>query len=403
MLGPLCALLLLWAAPARAQIDPTKRRLIHAGFDRAWEGPAPAGAYIFYYINQPRFVRDDLTLRLALAPVYMDSELGVGGDQENGVAVGLAGGGFADGYSEVRGGHHYREESFNGNGGTVSFSFYRALNHGNEIPISVVARAAAHLAAYGATAKTSDDFVKPPDHGEYSARLGLRVGGVPPELLPARAGEVSFWYVPYLRDREGDYGYRGDRRLNRVPQLFWTRFTMAYRLESDARFDVTAQAGGSRDADRLSAYRLGGMLPFASEFPLALAGYYNGELSADRYALFGGRYIMPLDPTPNWYWSLFAQSANIHFLPGLDQPKPWNSAVGTGLEFLTKDGSLTICLDFGYAVDAIRSGGRGAESLALTMQLDLEALARKTRPKRLPRVSPTKQQGAGWLGRLLTP
>ena len=91
---------------AGAQIDPVRRDLIQLGYNQAFEGHAPLAAYAFYYHNQPDFLRTNLTLRLAVAPVYLDSELGfiraLGPDTDLG--IGLAGGGFADSYNEIRGG-----------------------------------------------------------------------------------------------------------------------------------------------------------------------------------------------------------------------------------------------------------------------------------------------------------
>src|ERR1035438_7552930 len=59
-----------------AQIDPVKRDLIQFGYNQAFEGHQPLAAYAYYYHNQPDFLRTNLTLRLAVAPVYLDSELG---------------------------------------------------------------------------------------------------------------------------------------------------------------------------------------------------------------------------------------------------------------------------------------------------------------------------------------
>jgi hypothetical protein len=62
-----------------AQIDPVQRDLIQFGYDQAFEGHQPLAAYAFYYHNQPDFLRTNLTLRLAVAPVYLDTELGFAG------------------------------------------------------------------------------------------------------------------------------------------------------------------------------------------------------------------------------------------------------------------------------------------------------------------------------------
>src|ERR1039458_8293338 len=71
---------LLW--PSRtvfSQIDPEPRKLFQLGFNQSLEGAAPIAGYAFYYLNQPGFLRTNLTLRLAIAPVYLDSELGFRG------------------------------------------------------------------------------------------------------------------------------------------------------------------------------------------------------------------------------------------------------------------------------------------------------------------------------------
>src|ERR1041385_2990324 len=91
---------------ASGQIDPIPRDLIQFGYNAALQGHAPLAAYAFYFHNQPDFLRTNQTLRLAIAPTYIDSELGlrqVLGDDTD-LGIGLAGGGFADSYDEIRGG-----------------------------------------------------------------------------------------------------------------------------------------------------------------------------------------------------------------------------------------------------------------------------------------------------------
>src|SRR6266568_4133237 len=116
---PVLAVALWGALDSRAQIDPSKRELIQLGYNLPLEGSGPLNAYAFYYLNVPHFVRTNFTVRLAVAPVYLDSELGISGvlGENTDLGLGLAGGGFADSYSEVRGGRYIRAESFTGNGG----------------------------------------------------------------------------------------------------------------------------------------------------------------------------------------------------------------------------------------------------------------------------------------------
>jgi hypothetical protein len=373
-------LALLLAAPAAGQIDPQRRRLIQAGYDQPLGGPGPVGGYLFYYINEPGFIKPDLTLRLAAAPVYLASELGLrrlGAD----FGLGLEGGGFADSYSEVRHGHYFRDESFAGDGGKASVSIYKQLNPGQRLPVNLIGRALAHVAIYRRNSKTRGDFQLPPNNFEQKYHVGLRLGGVPPRLMPARAAELSIWYEPILRDHAGSYGLNGDRRLERFTQLYWTRFLAAYRLSSGRRFEFSAEAGDSWQADRIGAYRVGGFLPFASEFPLELPGYYNGELSAKRYALFAGHLSGFFDAQQKYLWRTFAHSANVTFLDGMQQPKPWNSGVGVGSGYQSANGVLLINLNYAYGIDAIRAHGRGAHSASLLVQIDLEALRKHKRPE----------------------
>jgi len=81
------------ALPLCAQIDPVQRDLVQLGYDQPFEGRSPIGAYAFYYHNQPDFLRTNVTLRLAVAPVYLDSELGFTGllGPNTDVGIGLAG------------------------------------------------------------------------------------------------------------------------------------------------------------------------------------------------------------------------------------------------------------------------------------------------------------------------
>ncbi len=104
----------LWPFAARGQIDPFKRELIEVGYNAALEGHAPLSAYAFYYRNQPDFLRTNLTLRLAVAPTYLDSELGIRHalGENTDLGIGVAGGGFADSYLEIRPGNVFPQRVF---------------------------------------------------------------------------------------------------------------------------------------------------------------------------------------------------------------------------------------------------------------------------------------------------
>ena len=68
--------LLIGTCMGDAQIDPMKRQLFQAGYNQPLEGKGPIAAYAYYFMNRPESIRTNITLRLAVAPVFLDGELG---------------------------------------------------------------------------------------------------------------------------------------------------------------------------------------------------------------------------------------------------------------------------------------------------------------------------------------
>ena len=207
-------------------------------------------------------------------------------------------------------------------------------------------------------------------------RTGLRWGGKEPTLYPSLAMELSVWYEGQFRDDSGPYGITrsnpaGDRAVRSQSHLFWGTALLAYSFPKlKHNFYLSLTAGSSVNADRFSAYRLGALLPMVSEFPLSLPGYYYQELTARQFALLGGNYILPLDEKQRWNASLTATTAAVDYLRGLEQPGHWHSGVGAGILF--QSSSLKVMLGYAYGVNAIRTDGRGAHSIGILMQLNLE-------------------------------
>jgi hypothetical protein len=359
---------------AFAQIDPVQRDLIQFGYNQAFEGHQPLAAYAFFYHNQPDFLRTNLTLRLAVAPVYLDSEFGfiraLGPDTDLG--IGLAGGGFSDDYNEIHDGKFLPDESFEGDGAEISASVYHLFNPGDEIPLNLVLRGTAHYSFFNRDDGTATAFQLPNDHGDFSVRTGLRWGGVEPTLFPPLAMELSIWYEGHLRSDPGAYGFDGDRELREQSHLFWAEAALAYTLpQSQQSFYVRLTAGTSMDADRFSAYRLGGFLPLIAEFPLSLPGYYYQEISARQFILLNANYLLPLDAEKRWNLDVNAASAFVDYLPGESQPGNWLNGVSGGILYHSRSDRWKIMLDYAYGIDAIRSHGRGANSIGLLLQIDL--------------------------------
>jgi hypothetical protein len=356
-----------------AQIDPVRRDLIQFGYNQAFEGHQPLAAYAFYYHNQPDFLRTNLTLRLALAPTYLDSELGFAGalGPDTDLGIGLAGGGFSDDYNEIHDGKFLPDESFAGDGAEISASIYHLFNPQDEIPLNFVLRGTAHYSFFDRNDDTAANFQLPNDHGDFSIRTGLRWGGVEPTLFPPLAMELSVWYEGHLRSDSGYYGFDDDRKLNRQSHLFWSEAALAYTLpKSQQSFYARLTAGTSVDADRFSAYRLGGFLPLIAEFPLSLPGYYFQEISARQFVLLNVNYLLPLDPQKRWNLDANWGGAFVDYLPGESQPGNWLNGVGGGILYHSPSDRWKIMLDYGYGIDAIRTHGRGAQSVGMLVQFD---------------------------------
>jgi hypothetical protein len=363
------------AATTFAQIDPVRRELFQVGYDQPLEGRSPIAGYAFFYYNQPQFYETNLTLRLAIAPVYLDSELGISHalGPNTDFAVGLAGGGFADDYDEIRQGKFYPEESFSGNGGQLSSSIYHLFDPGYRIPLNGVLRGEVAYSEYDRDNQTDQNFVLPPNETSFHVRTGFRLGGKEPLLAPDLALELSAWYEGMFRLNYGPYGYSGDREIEPDSHLFWGRALFAYTLpQRKDNFMVSVTAGTSADSDRFSAYRLGGVLPLASEFPLNIPGYYNQELSASRFMLWNAIYYLPLDARKHWELNVQGATALVDYVDGEYQPGHWNSGVGGGLTYHANSRAWLISLDYGYGIDAIRTSGRGASSVQLLIQFDLD-------------------------------
>ncbi len=380
---------------ARGQVDPEKRQLFQLGYNQSLQGLGPIAAYAYYYLNAPDWPREGQTLRLAVAPVYVDGEVAFRealGPRTD-LAFGAAGGGFANSHSEVRGGRFLKDESFNGHGGEVSASVYHLFNPDAQIPLNGIVRAGFHHTAYSRSSRTAAGFALPEDTGSLRLRTGLRWGGREPLLTPAVAMEVSAWHETEVRAESGAYGVAGDRAVEAQTHLFWTRALLAYTMpERGDYFSVSVTGGTSLSADRMSGYKLGAALPLAAEFPLSLPGYYFQEITARQFVLAGGLYRMPLDARQRWNLTGFATTAVVDYVSGMAQPGDWHSGVGGGLGYAAADKAWEITLGYAYGVDAMRSAGRGAHTVGLVAQYDLEA--RRTRRKAAgPEVGPEKSHG----------
>jgi hypothetical protein len=305
----------------------------------------------------------------------------------------LAGGGFADSYNEIRGGTYYPSQSFEGSGGEISASVYHLFNPADQIPLNLILRGTAHYSTYGRDDGTAPTFQVPADRGEFNVRTGLRWGGIEPTLFPPLAMELTVWYEGVFRTASGTYGFNDDRKVESHSHLFWAEAALSYTLpKSQQNFDVRLMAGTSMDADRFSAYRLGGYLPLVSEFPLSLPGYYFQEISARQFVLLNANYLLPLDRSQRWNLSVNAATAVVDYLPGTGQPGNSLTGMGGGIFYRAPSDRLKIMFDYAYGMNAMRSHGRGANSVGILLQWDL----RPTHREGFTPAHPNRWRGWQW-------
>jgi hypothetical protein len=380
-----------------AQIDPYRRQLLQFGYNQPVKGHWPMAGYLFYLLNQPDFLRPDLTFRLALAPTYLDSEFGfkhaLGPHTD--LALGLRGGGFADSYDEIRRGKYLIEESFTGHGGSASISLYHRFNPNQRLPLTAVVRGIIDYSSYERDDDTAETFVLPDDRLTYSGRAGLRLGGREPRLLPALGLELSAWYEGRIRSEPGPYGFDGDRTVEANSHRFWGRALLAYTLPwLEHNFNLSITGGTTRRADRFSAYRLGGTLPLLSEFRLDLPGYEAHEITARDFVLFNGLYWLPIDSAKRWSVTGFGGAAWVNYLAGLEQADRWLSGIGAGVGYKAAHDVWQVVLAYAYGFNALRSEGKGGQSVVLLFQFDFEARRRAAAyPSLDPVLDPERSRG----------
>jgi hypothetical protein len=367
---------LLTGFDCRAQIDPIYRNLLELGYDQPINGQGPQGIYAYYYYNRPDFINTNIALRMAIAPLYVDGELGFKHllSPYTDVGLGFYGGLFGANYYEVRQGDYIKQESFDGSGGGAALSIYQLLNPGMLIPVNVVARGGMRELAFTDTGQTAGNFSVPGNQTVGFTRAGIRVAGKGPMLNPDLGMELSVWYEHQWRLDSQTYGYANDRSISPNVDLYWLYAGLNYAwTNSGQKISFAFTAGGSTDADRFGAWRLGGVLPLVSEFPLMMPGYYYEELTAIRLEHFYAAYDIPLDPGDRFHFRLEAATAHLDYLPGFEQRSSWQTGAGGGLTFAPKHKNFQIELRYGYGFNAIRDGHQGGSSVGLLFQYNFEA------------------------------
>jgi hypothetical protein len=368
-----CAVIAVAATTAHAQIDPDARQILHLGVEAPLNGNGPMGAYAFYYWNMPNIPTTNQFLRLAIAPTYIDSELGfkslLGPNTD--FALGGAGGAFANSYTEVRQGTYYKNESFDGYSAGLSASVYHLFNPAGQIPLSGILRETMTYNSWTEGGQTSENFVLPDNQPILTTRVGFRWGGMEPVLTPKLAMEVSAWYELEKRTDAGNYGFNNDRHLNNTPQRLFARTLLRFTTFNDQHYIALGiQGGAAFDSDRLSCFRLGGVLPYTKEFPIQIPGYYFQEISAQDYGQTYAMYNIPFGPDKSWVVGAGGAVAVVKYQEGMGQSGSLNSGVGCDLGYTVPSRKWKVVSMFGYGFQAERPNGdgHGGYTLALAFQ-----------------------------------
>ena len=242
------------------------------------------------------------------------------------------------------------------------------------IPLNLVVRGGFHSATYAEADQTAENFVLPRDQINAFTRVGLRFAGKEPILYPDLGLELSVWYERQWRFEDTPYGFNNDRTISPTASLYWVYAGLNYAFtNSGQKIHFAVTAGGSSDADRFSAWRLGGVLPLISEFPLVLPGYYYEELTAKSFVHLYAAYDIALDRAQRFTFRVEGATAHLDYLPGFEQPDAWQTGAGCALTFAPKRKNFEIVLRYGYGFNAIRHGEEGAQSVGLLFQYDFEA------------------------------
>jgi hypothetical protein len=362
----------LAATPARAQPDPEPRAYLEVGTEVPLKGNAPVNGYAFFLWNRPNFPEPDQYLRVVIAPTYLLSELVV--DHwpfgRHAVSIGLNGGGIRYGHWEYRDGSYKAEESFWGHGGELPLSYYAGTKLFDQLPLQGQIRFTPSFIVYQDNFDTSDRFDLPPDTGLLTGRVGLRLGGVPPELLPKVALEASAWYEATYRTNTGTFGFpERPQDLESLTQRSWGRLAGVFTPAEGHTVEAVLTAGFSKDVDLLSSYRLGSALPFRSEFPLILHGYFVEEVFAKRFWLVNASYRFPAWPgSRNVTLRIAADIAGVDYVAGQQLPRNHLHGVGGDLS-ITFTPRVTFVLGYGYGLDAPRNGDFGGHEAHALIEL----------------------------------
>jgi len=245
------------AIPARVEtpytlMDDETRTYIEGGGEIPLRGDGPLTGYAYLFLTRPHFLDKDLYLRLVIPPGYFMSELirDKWPSEHSAIGVGISGGFLADSQVEFRDGRFKEEESFSGHSAGGTLAYYLRGPKIGPLPLEAQIRANPKYVWYDRTDDTSHRFRLPENTAIYDARVGVRLGGVPPELFPKAAAELSFWHALGYRDNAGRYGLpERPEETEHFTQRTWTRLGAMYTFSGAQQVSAFLNAGIAEDSD----------------------------------------------------------------------------------------------------------------------------------------------------------
>jgi hypothetical protein len=240
------------------------------------------------------------------------------------------------------------------------------------IPLTGVLRATLNYVAFSDTSQTDSKFQLPSDQSIMTYRAGFRWGGKEPYLMPTLGMEISGWYECDQRTDPGSYGFLGpnnDHNLEQISQRIFGRAQINFTTLNTNHYIVLALQGGAAfNSDRLSCYRLGGVLPYTKEFPLLIPGYGHEEISAKDFGLLTAAYTWNFESSKRWSLISMASIAAVDYQEGTGQPGTINSGIGAGIGYTAPSKRWKVATLFGYGFQAERDNGRGGYSVGVAFQ-----------------------------------
>ena len=212
-------------------------------------------------------------------------------------------------------------------------------------------------------------FVLPADSGICTVRAGLRAAGMPPDLFPEQALEVSLWHEASYRDTAGRFGLPDrPQETNHFTQKTRGPAGGIFTPWLDHTVSLFLTGGVAERTDVLSVFPLGGPLWVLSEFPLILHGYNEGEVFARRFGLVNVSYQLAPIPAVDWlHLRCSGDYARVDFFSGHSLPHHNLTAAGADvIAAVFKGASLVV--GYGYGFDAPRHNHSGAQEVHVLLE-----------------------------------